>query len=69
LEFWSNRQELIIEVPLNSQFDPQAVLKTLEELKVKGVLFVHDLNQEEMPELLQQYIAWNQKIWSKLQLN
>ena len=69
LEFWSNRQELFIEVPLNTQFDPQAVLKTLEELKDKGVLFIHDLNWGEMPELLQQYIARNQKIWTKLQLN
>ena len=69
IAFWSNRQEPTIEVQLTAQFDPQAVLKTLEELKVKSVLSVHDLNQEEMPELLQQYIAWNQRMWAKLQLN
>jgi hypothetical protein len=69
LEFWSNRQELFIEVQLTAQFDPQAILLILEKLKDKGVLFVNDLNWGETPELLQQYIARNQKIWSKLQLN
>jgi hypothetical protein len=69
LAFWSNRQELFIEVQLTAQFDPQAILLILEKLKDKGVLFVNDLNWGETPELLQQYIARNQKIWAKLQLN
>jgi hypothetical protein len=69
LAFWSNRQEPTIEVQLTAQFDPQAILLILEKLKDKGVLFLNDLNWGEMPELLQQYIARNQKIWTKLQLS
>jgi hypothetical protein len=54
---------------LTAQFDPQAILLIIQQLKDTGVLLVTDLNQCEIPELLQQYIAWNQKIWTKLQLN
>lgn len=68
LSFWSNRQEAFVDVQLTAQFDPQAILLILEKLKDKGVLFLNDLNWGETPELLQQYIARNQKIWAKLQL-
>ena len=67
--FWSNTQVSSIEVQLTAQFDPQAILLIIQQLKDTGVLLVTDLNQCEIPELLQRYIAWNQKIWSKLQLN
>ena len=67
--FWSNTQVSSIEVQLTAQFDPQAILLIIQQLKDTGVLLVTDLNQCEIPELLQRYIAWNQKIWTKLQLN
>ena len=67
--FWSNTKVSSIEVQLTAQFDPQAILLIIQQLKDTGVLLVTDLNQCEIPELLQRYIAWNQKIWTKLQLN
>ncbi|MEY4804128.1 MAG: hypothetical protein RL331_647 [Bacteroidota bacterium] len=65
--YWSKIEVPSTEVQLTAQFDPQVMFLTLQELKEKDVLFVQDLNRTAIPEKLQAYIAWHQKIWSKLQ--
>ena len=67
VQYWSKIEVPSTEVQLTAQFDPQVIFLTLQELKEKDVLFVQDLNSTAIPEKLQAYIAWHQKIWSKLQ--
>ena len=67
VQYWSKIEVPSTEVQLTAQFDTQVIFLTLQELKEKDVLFVQDLSSTTIPEKLQAYIAWHQKIWSKLQ--
>jgi hypothetical protein len=69
LAYWSQMQLTSVESQLTAQFDPQVIFLTLQELKEKGVLFAKDLSNTEIPAQLQAYIAWAQKLWSRLQTN
>lgn len=65
--YWSKIEVPSTEVQLTAQFDPQIMFLTLQELQEKDVLYVQDLNDTAIPDKLQVYIVWHQKIWAKLQ--
>ncbi|MEY4991237.1 MAG: hypothetical protein RI948_103, partial [Bacteroidota bacterium] len=67
LAYWSQMQLTSVESQLTAQFDPQVIFLTLQELKEKGVLYAKDLSNTKIPVQLQAYIAWAQKLWSRLQ--
>jgi hypothetical protein len=69
LAYWSQMQLTSVESQLTAQFDPQVIFLTLQELKEKGVLYAKDLSNTKIPVQLQAYIAWAQKLWSRLQAN
>lgn len=69
LAYWSQMALTSVESQLTAQFDPQVIFLTLQELKENGVLYVQDLKNAEIPTQLQDYLAWTQKLWSKLQTN
>ena len=78
LEFWLEQQKDFFqywagacikdqEILLSKQFDPQQILGLLSELQKVEITSIEDLSNENTPLLLQQYIAWNKAVWSKLQ--
>ncbi len=78
LEFWLEEQKDFFqywagagikdqEILLSKQFDPQQILGLLSELQKVEITSIEDLSNENTPLLLQQYIAWNKAVWSKLQ--
>ena len=78
LEFWLEQQKVFFqywagagikdqEILLSKQFDPQQILGLLSELQKVEITSIEDLSNENTPLLLQQYIAWNKAVWSKLQ--
>ena len=78
LEFWLEQQKDFLqywagagikdqEILLSKQFDPQQILGLLSELQKVEITSIEDLSNENTPLLLQQYIAWNKAVWSKLQ--
>lgn len=78
LEFWLEQQKDFFqywagagikdqEILLSKQFDPQQILGLLSELQKVEITSIEDLTNENTPLLLQQYIAWNKAVWSKLQ--
>jgi hypothetical protein len=69
LAYWSQMALTSVESQLTAQFDPQVIFLILQELKENGVLYVQDLKNAEIPTQLQDYLAWTQKLWSKLQTN
>ena len=77
LEFWLEQQKDFFqywagagikdqEILLSKQFDPQQILGLLSELQKVEITSIEDLTNENTPLLLQQYIAWNKAVWSKL---
>ena len=77
LEFWLEQQKDFFqywagagikdqEILLSKQFDPQQILGLLSELQKVDITSIEDLSNENTPLLLQQYIAWNKAVWSKL---
>ena len=77
LEFWLEQQKDFFqywagagikdqEILLSKQFDPQQILGLLSELQKVEITSIEDLSNENTPLLLQQYIAWNKAIWTKL---
>lgn len=77
LEFWLEQQKDFFqywagagikdqEILLSKQFDPQQILGLLSELQKVEITSIEDLSNENTPLLLQQYIAWNKAVWSKL---
>jgi hypothetical protein len=52
---------------LSKQFNPQEVLLLLSNLQQSGIIIIEDLQQQTTPSTIQQYIAWNKAVWSKLQ--
>lgn len=78
LEFWLEQQKDFFqywagagikdqEILLSKQFDPQQILGLLSELQKVEITSIEDLSNQNTPLLLQQYIAWNKAVWSKLQ--
>ena len=78
LEFWLEQQKDFFQywagagikdqaILLSKQFDPQQILGLLSELQKVEITSIEDLSNENTPLLLQQYIAWNKAVWSKLQ--
>jgi hypothetical protein len=69
LAYWSKLELTLVESQLTAQFDPQVIFLILQELKEKGVLYLQDLKNTEIPVQLQAYISWAQKLWTRLQAN
>jgi hypothetical protein len=69
LAYWSKLELTLVESQLTAQFDPQVIFLILQELKEKGVLYLQDLKNTEIPTQLQAYISWAQKLWFRLQAN
>jgi hypothetical protein len=69
LAYWSKLELTLVESQLTAQFDPQVIFLILQELKEKGVFYLQDLKNTEIPTQLQAYISWAQKLWSRLQAN
>jgi hypothetical protein len=67
LAYWSKLELTLVESQLTAQFDPQVIFLILQELKEKGVLYLQDLKNTEIPVQLQAYICWAQKLWTRLQ--
>ena len=66
-QFWAGAGIKDQEILLSKQFDPQQILGLLSELQKVEITSIEDLSNENTPLLLQQYIAWNKAVWSKLQ--
>jgi hypothetical protein len=69
LAYWSKLELTLVESQLTAQFDPQVIFLILQELKEKGVFYLQDLKNTEIPVQLQAYISWAQKLWFRLQAN
>jgi hypothetical protein len=69
LAYWSKLELALVESQLTAQFDPQVIFLILQELKEKGVFYLQDLKNTEIPVQLQAYISWAQKLWTRLQAN
>jgi hypothetical protein len=65
-QFWAGADFKAQEILLSKQFDPQQILGLLSELQKVEITSIKDLSNETTPLLLQQYIAWNKAIWTKL---
>ena len=65
-QFWTGAAIKAQEILLSKQFDPQQILCLLSELQKVEITSIEDLSNENTPLLLQQYIAWNKAVWSKL---
>ena len=65
-QFWTGAAIKAQEILLSKQFDPQQILGLLSELQKVEITSIEDLSNENTPLLLQQYIAWNKAVWSKL---
>ena len=65
-QFWAGADFKAEEILLSKQFDPQQILGLLSELQKVEITSIKDLSNENTPLLLQQYIAWNKAIWTKL---
>ena len=65
-QFWAGADFKAQEILLSKQFDPQQILGLLSELQKVEITSIKDLSNENTPLLLQQYIAWNKAIWTKL---
>ena len=65
-QFWVGADIKAQEILLSKQFDPQQILGLLSELQKVEISSIKDLSNENTPLLLQQYIAWNKAIWTKL---
>ena len=66
-QYWAGAGIKDQEILLSKQFDPQQILGLLSELQKVEITSIEDLSNENTPLLLQQYIAWNKAVWSKLQ--
>lgn len=67
LQYWSSANISTPDILLSKQFDPQEVLMLLSNLQQSGMISIEDLEQKTTPLTIQQYIAWNKAVWSKLQ--
>lgn len=65
-QFWAGADIKAQEILLSKQFDPQQILGLLSELQKVEITSIEDLSNENTPLLLQQYVAWNKAIWTKL---
>lgn len=65
-EFWAGAHIPEHEILLSKQFDPQQILGLLSDLQKAEITSIEDLSQANIPLLLQQYIAWNKAIRTKL---
>lgn len=65
-QFWAGADIKAQEILLSKQFDPQQILGLLSELQKVEISSIKDLSNENTPLLLQQYVAWNKAIWTKL---
>ena len=65
-EFWAGAHIPEHEILLSKQFDPQQILGLLSDLQKAEITSIEDLSQANTPLLLQQYIAWNKAIRTKL---
>jgi hypothetical protein len=68
LPYWAEYVDSELDVPLSTSFDPQEILKALQTIKQHGIAYIKDLNLEQTPSQLKNYISWNQKIYSKLSM-
>lgn len=67
LRYWSSANISTPDTLLSKQFDPQEILLLLSNLEQSGIRNIDDLEQQTTPSTIQQYIAWNKAVWSKLQ--
>ena len=67
LQYWSCANIITPDTLLSKQFDSQEVLLLLSNLQQSGIIVIEDLQQQTTPSTIQQYIAWNKAVWSKLQ--
>ena len=65
-EFWAAADLPTIEILLSQHFDPQQLLGLLNDLQKDEIRSVQDLSEANTPLVLQQYIAWNKAVWTKL---
>jgi hypothetical protein len=65
-EFWAGTHLPKHEILLSKQFDPQQILGLLSDLQKVEITLIEDLTEANTPLLLQQYVAWNKAVWTKL---
>lgn len=65
-EYWSAAHLPMQETLLSQQFDPQQILGLLSDLQKVEITLLEDLTEENTPLVLQQFIAWNKAVWTKL---
>ena len=65
-EFWAGAHLPPQEILLSKPFDPQQILGLLSDLQKVEITLIEDLSEANTPLLLQQYVAWNKAVWTKL---
>jgi hypothetical protein len=65
-EFWAGAHLPVQEILLSKPFDPQQILGLLSDLQKVEITLIEDLSEANTPQLLQQYVAWNKAVWTKL---
>jgi hypothetical protein len=65
-DFWAQAELLNTEVKLSQQFDPIAILATLKEIAQKGISRINELDEQNTPQSLKVWIAWNKALQAKI---
>jgi hypothetical protein len=64
--YWVNANLSSQEVRLTAQFDPQLLHSALEDFDKCKTSSIEQLNEENTPQILKEFIAWNRAILTKL---
>lgn len=65
-DFWAQAALSYTEVKLSQQFDPIALLATLKDLAQKGICHLNELDEQNSPPLLKEWISWNKALQAKV---
>jgi hypothetical protein len=68
-DFWAQAGLSNTEVKLSQQFDPIAILATLKDLAQKGISQINELDGQNTPLTLKEWIAWNKALQTKISKN
>lgn len=66
LTFWSEANVASSEIKLSQQFDPLSILTELKDLERKGICHLNELNEQNTPPSLKEWISWNKALQAKI---
>lgn len=63
--FWAEAKLPDRATKLSQQFDPIAILAALKDLAQKGICHLSEINEQNTPPSLKEWIAWNKALQAK----